>query len=503
MKNYSEIKALDFEETTNGDKATFIQKRSSVSKGELTCVVMVANEIDAHGDMFTVECVRKAYEDYVNEYNTSNKSHGVQHTGNQVDAQLLSHWFTEIGGNFDGVEAPQNSFIAKFKINEEEVKKQYETGSLTGVSIEANATVIPFAFLEERGYTINDCMSLTKSKVKNSKHETPKRIILKTKINKIDFVDMGANLRVGLYKSIKEEELPAQIEENIEKQAEYDIVNDILDDELSPSVNFSINKNLALKEKRSKLFGISNDKYGTFYIPGVEKYELEYYLDPVNLRYEVKTNEQMSYLLSCWESIKYNYSVSIEPNNDFFIIQKRLTKILLDNNYDISYDYIKTSLDDDFDESLLQEIKDKYNKEGIKEPKMEFNKEMLDAVRQAVEQITAEKAALEADKEKQLKIIQEQEAKANIEKAEKESLQNQIKELQTKFDELLKTKTEQKNSEQEVKVEKSEEPIETKIEKAIEARLEKLIARSNTGTNVEVEKSTKTHKSALDGFFDK
>jgi hypothetical protein len=444
MKNYSEIKVSDFDTTEEGEKATFVQKRSSVSKGELTCVVMVANEIDAHGDMFTIECVKKAYEDYVNTYNESSKAHGTQHAGNIVDAQLLSHWFTESGGVFDDVEAPANSFIAKFKINEESVKKQYESGSLTGVSIEAKATAIPFSYLEEKGYTVNDCMQLTKSKVKNSKFDVPKRIILKTKINKIDFVDMGANLRVGIYKS-SNEELPVQNNEVLIEK-EHNEVNDILDD-------------------------------GLF----------------INLTYEIETKEQVENLLKSWQYAK--------PEQN---IQKRLTKILLDNDYDISYDYIKTSLTNDFDQNLLKQIEDKYNKE-IKESKMEVTKELLDVVRKVVEEITTEKAASQAEKEKQEKIIKEQEEKVALEKAEKESLQQQITELKTQIEQLSKKEiiTEVQVEKNEVKtIEVKEEDIEVKVEKAVNAKLETLISRLASGSNSEVKKSDKKSGSALDNFFE-
>jgi len=127
-----------------GEK-TIIRKSFSNDKREVTCVAMVADEIDAHGDLFTIECVENAAYDFLSTYNIS-KEIGLQHSGERPDIDLIGSWFTDAGGSFDGVDAPVNSWIVKFRINDDDVWQRVKDGELTGVSIEGPAS----------GYRVNE-----------------------------------------------------------------------------------------------------------------------------------------------------------------------------------------------------------------------------------------------------------------------------------------------------------------------------------------------------------
>lgn len=106
---------------------------------EITCVVMVADEVDAHGDLFTVEAVKGAAEGFLANYNIS-KSLGLDHeAGADPETDLIGSMFFSEAGTIDGLSYPANSWVAKMKVNGDEVWESITKSERTGLSIEGPA----------------------------------------------------------------------------------------------------------------------------------------------------------------------------------------------------------------------------------------------------------------------------------------------------------------------------------------------------------------------------
>ena len=88
--------------------ASIVRKSVEQEKRTISCVAMVADEVDAHNEAFTAEAVEGAANDFLAEYNIT-KDIGIQHSGQRPDVDLIGSWFTESGGNFDELEVPPNS----------------------------------------------------------------------------------------------------------------------------------------------------------------------------------------------------------------------------------------------------------------------------------------------------------------------------------------------------------------------------------------------------------
>ena len=98
-----------------------------------TCVAMVADERDAHGDMFTAETVELCADDFIK--NLATKKLGIQHTDFTRDLAIVGHWFTPEGALIDGLTVQPNSWIVRFKVYDDDVWKRIKNNEFTGVSI--------------------------------------------------------------------------------------------------------------------------------------------------------------------------------------------------------------------------------------------------------------------------------------------------------------------------------------------------------------------------------
>jgi len=116
-----------------------VSKSLNDDKRELTCVAMVANLKDAHDEVFTVEAVKAASEEFLTNYNIT-KNLGVDHSGETPDIALIGSWFFEEAGSVDGLQYPEFSWVAKMKVLDDDVWESVKNSERTGISIEGAAS---------------------------------------------------------------------------------------------------------------------------------------------------------------------------------------------------------------------------------------------------------------------------------------------------------------------------------------------------------------------------
>ena len=122
-----------------------VLKSLNEERREITCVAMVANELDAHNHVFTPGAVKGASEGFITNFNIS-KSIGLDHSGERPDVDLIGNWYVEEAGVIDGFEYPANCWLTKMKINDDDVWESIKADERTGTSIEGLAT----------GYEVSD-----------------------------------------------------------------------------------------------------------------------------------------------------------------------------------------------------------------------------------------------------------------------------------------------------------------------------------------------------------
>lgn len=169
-----------------------VLKSTNDEKQEICCVAMVANEVDAHGDMFTPEAVEYAANEFLSSYNVT-KELGRQHSGERPDVDLIGSWYTEEAITLDDLEVPANSWVVKMKINQDDTWQDVKDGKITGVSIEGPCW----------GYaTPQDIAKSVDSGDADIDDSTqPKRVFTKADPRNLDLVDEGANLKVLVWKA--------------------------------------------------------------------------------------------------------------------------------------------------------------------------------------------------------------------------------------------------------------------------------------------------------------
>ena len=176
--------------------STSLRKSFDDDQRIITCVAMVANEIDAHGDLFLPSAVEMAAHGFLADYNVT-KSIGKQHDDNaEIDADLIGSLYVENGFDFEGLEVPDFSWLVQLRINDDETWTEVKKSEATGLSIQGPAS----------GWIVDDnvekalAVQLEKSKAGDSEFDTPKRVFSKADPTNLDVVDAGANLRLLIYK---------------------------------------------------------------------------------------------------------------------------------------------------------------------------------------------------------------------------------------------------------------------------------------------------------------
>lgn len=179
----------------NGFKSTVRKSSVNEDKREIVCVAMCANEVDAHGDMFTTEAVEGASIEFLSMYNVT-KELGLQHTGERPDVDLIGSWYTEKALEIDGLEVPECSWVVKMLINDDDVWDAIKKGDLTGVSIQGPV----------EGYQVQKEVSKSIDTTDDAASESSnvaKRIFTKAHPTNLDLVDAGANQKFLVWKAKK------------------------------------------------------------------------------------------------------------------------------------------------------------------------------------------------------------------------------------------------------------------------------------------------------------
>lgn len=180
----------------NGFAVTSLRKSLDDEKQIITCVAMVANEIDAHGDLFLPSAVEMAAHSFLANYNLE-KFIGKQHDASaDVDADLIGSIYTESGFELDGLEVPAFSWVVQIHVKDEPTWTEVKKAERTGVSIQGPAS----------GWIVNQDVAkqltaqIEKSKAGSSQFKTPLRVFETADPTNLDIVDSGANLRLLVYK---------------------------------------------------------------------------------------------------------------------------------------------------------------------------------------------------------------------------------------------------------------------------------------------------------------
>ena len=208
----SSKKRITFDVTISDDDdpvSTELQKQSSEfavvslrkslddEQRVITCVAMVANEIDAHGDMFTAGAVMGACYGFTSNYNLS-KSLGKQHDPEaEIDADLVGSFYFEEGATVSGLDVPPESWVVQIQINDDQTWDEVKKSTATGVSIQGPAE----GYLTDAN--VEKSFDLSKAKAGQSEFTKPLRVFTKADPRNLDIVDEGANLHVLVWKAKK------------------------------------------------------------------------------------------------------------------------------------------------------------------------------------------------------------------------------------------------------------------------------------------------------------
>lgn len=181
-----------------GFVSTSLRKAYDDEKQIITCVAMVANEIDAHGDMFLPSAVEMAAHSFLARYNVE-KHIGKQHDPSaEIDADLIGSFYTEEAVELAGLEVPEFAWVSQIRINDAETWGEVKKAERTGVSIQGPA----------KGWVVDDevekSIGVTLEKAKaahGSKYTKPKRVFSEADPTNLDVVDAGANLHLLVWKA--------------------------------------------------------------------------------------------------------------------------------------------------------------------------------------------------------------------------------------------------------------------------------------------------------------
>lgn len=184
-----------------------VKSADGTEKREIVCVAMVANEVDAHGDAWTVEAVENAAADFLTDYNLT-KEIGADHSGERPDIDLIGSWYTQEGGQFDGYEVPEFSWVTKMRVNDDEKWEGVKKGLYTGLSVEGDCEYLEV----KKSKTDKIAKSASSDDVVK-----PKRVLVKANLTNLDLVDEGANLKTLVWKS-KENPMTTETDNKIEDQ---------------------------------------------------------------------------------------------------------------------------------------------------------------------------------------------------------------------------------------------------------------------------------------------
>jgi hypothetical protein len=180
-----------------GFTSTSVRKSYDDDEQIITCVAMVANEIDAHGDMFLPSAVKMAAHNFLARYNVE-KHIGKQHDPDaEIDADLIGSFYTEKAIEFAGLDVPEFAWVSQIKINDSETWSEVKKAERTGVSIQGPAK----GWVVDADVEKSIGVMLEKAKAHESKYTKPKRVFSEADPTNLDVVDAGANLHLLVWKA--------------------------------------------------------------------------------------------------------------------------------------------------------------------------------------------------------------------------------------------------------------------------------------------------------------
>lgn len=149
-----------------------ILKSNQSDFSSFTAVIMEP-DVDLHGDIASVDAIKKAAHDYLKNQEMKSK---LQHQKDTEDIALVESYILEDDKTFNEISVKKGAWIGKFQVNNAELKEKIKQGDYLGVSIGAKAVV----------EDINKSLA-------NPYKDNPKRKLSEININEISLVDYPAN----------------------------------------------------------------------------------------------------------------------------------------------------------------------------------------------------------------------------------------------------------------------------------------------------------------------
>lgn len=118
---------------------TNLMKSIDEDKRLFTAVVLRAETVDAHGDIYSHEVVQQACHDYVSYCMNSNLQHTYELE--KSDMKVVESYIAPIAMSFEGGDVEQGDWIMVAKIENEELWNACKAGTFTGFSVGCNGLV--------------------------------------------------------------------------------------------------------------------------------------------------------------------------------------------------------------------------------------------------------------------------------------------------------------------------------------------------------------------------
>ena len=120
-------------------RTTNLMKSVDEDKRLFTAVVLRAETVDAHGDIYSHDVVKQACHDYVSYCMNSNLQHTYELE--KSDMKVVESYIAPIAMSFEGGDVEQGDWIMVAKIENEELWKACKAGTFTGFSVGCNGLV--------------------------------------------------------------------------------------------------------------------------------------------------------------------------------------------------------------------------------------------------------------------------------------------------------------------------------------------------------------------------
>lgn len=486
-----------------------LRKGTMDDDGRLVCVPVVAYEVDYENDVYTKEAVEDIYHTLKQDISKSLITHGTNHQGNTVKAEIESVWLTRERSEIDGLDVPANAIAACIRIYDEEVRKAYRNGEFNGVSIEAKANIAPYQEYEKNGTRylgdgvgfaiIEKGMSdeqfnthIEKARIIVPKDKRPKRVIRKARISKIDFCRAGMNGHETVYKAAPVDNQniveTSDHKQNIEKS---ELDNQNIEIEVSDIVK-SVNR---IRDIDSEFDG-------------------DEYFDSKNRLFKRNEENIIKAMHIFGDESKLLYD-----NEETAEIYKSMVSALLDSDQVISgVEFNFDILDDSLKERVEKKMKDEpktETKEPSKEASLEdrvagLEKSFSDGMKE-IKELFAASAKTPATNE-EVKVEKSAEPKADEVKTDSsdyEEIKSTLSTLSKAVEVLVKSKTVEDEKAEKEKEAAEKKEVEDSLAKSIGDTVSKALGdfvtrlnTSNTVDNSEPVKKSAGKRDRLGEYFD-